>query len=227
MEMSDLSTSSLKLLRGCLLFSRLSEGQLEALSQHLRPLSFPRHTLIFQKGDPGDALYLIGKGRVKISVLNSDGKDLILNIYGLGEVFGELSLFDGLPRSASAMTLSRVEAWMLTRAEFEALLGGVPGLAASIIALLSRRLRYTTEQTEMLGLLDAYDRVAFKLLQMAQEDEEGRPTVLLSQHELAAMLGLTREWLNKVLNTLAGQGVIEITRGKIVLLRPSALQSWF
>jgi CRP/FNR family transcriptional regulator, cyclic AMP receptor protein len=217
------------LLQNCVLFSRLDAEQLATLATRLKPISYKRNDIIFLKGEPGDNLYIIRKGRVKISVVNSAGKDLIINIYGAGEVFGEMSLFDRLPRSATASALDNVEAWVLGRAAFEQLLGEVPGLAANIIALLSRRLRYSTEQTEMLGLLDAYERVGLKLRQMAQEQVNAAGvacTINISQQELAAMLGLTREWLNKVLQTFADQNIIELNWGKIVVTDRAALEEW-
>jgi len=217
--------TDIQLLKNCLLFSRLNDEQLAALVAKLRPTVFKRNQVIFVKDDPGEALYIIRNGRVKISVPSSEGKDLTINIYGESEVFGEMSVFDRLSRSADAIALTRVEALVLNRASFEELLNSVPGLAASIITLLSRRLRYTTEQTEMLVLLGAYDRVALKLLQMAQEDADGLLSISLSQQELGAMLGLTREWINKVLGAFSNQGAIEVSRGKIILLKPDLLRN--
>lgn len=215
----------IELLRACTLFSNLTDEQLQALASKLQPVTFRRNTVIFSKNDPGDALYIICSGRVKISVLNTEGKDLIINIYTQGDTFGEMSLFDGLPRSAAASAQDNVEALMLRRSSFEELIGGVPGLAVSIIALLSRRLRYTTQQTEMLGLFGAYDRVALKLFQLTQGAQQ--PYVIeLSQQELAAMLGLTREWLSKVLKVFADEGAIEVNWGKITVLDAGALQRW-
>ncbi|HEY1011814.1 MAG TPA: Crp/Fnr family transcriptional regulator [Herpetosiphonaceae bacterium] len=221
--------SRLELLKGSPMFSSLSDEQLALLADRLMPARFRRNEIIFLKHDPGDALYVICSGRIKISVPNPDGKDLIINIYGPGEVFGEMSLFDGLARSAAATALEQVEALRLSREAFEEVLASVHGLALSIIRMLSRRLRYSTEQTEMIGLFGAYDRVALKLLQLAPATPEGatrRYEVNLSQQELAAMLGLTREWLNKVLKTFADEGVIALTWGKVTVLDADALKRW-
>ena len=219
-------TDDAELLRGCALFSGLSAEQLTVLASKMRPVSFRRGAVIFLKDDQGDTLYVIRRGRVRISVANADGKALIINIYGPGEVFGEMSVFDGLPRSAVAVATEGVEALELSRADFTALLREMPELAPSIIALLSQRLRYTTDQTAILGLAGAYERVAFKLLQLAQENGGGPVTINLSQQDLASMLGLTREWLNKVLNIFVDQRVVELTRGRIRLIDPEALRRW-
>jgi CRP/FNR family cyclic AMP-dependent transcriptional regulator len=220
-------TSHIELLKNCALFGHLNETQLATLAARLKPVAFRRNQVIFLKNDPGDALYLIESGRVKISILNSEGKDLIINIYGAGEVFGEMSVFDGLRRSAAATAQTAVEAWVLSRGAFQQLLEEVPGLAASVISLLSRRLRFTTEQTEMLGLLGAYERVALKLLQlMPAEITTGPYTINLSQQELAAMLGLSREWLNKVLKSFADQGLVKLEWGKIIVSNPEEFKSW-
>jgi CRP-like cAMP-binding protein len=219
--------SDLELLRGCALFESLRDADLALVAGKVARVAFQRNEPIFMKQDPGDSLYIIRHGRVKISLLNSDGKDLIINIYGPGEVFGEMSLFDGLPRSATATAINKVEALRLGRPAFTDLLAALPQLALNIIALLSRRLRYTTEQTELLGLFGAYERVSFKLLQLAQTQGGSGPLTLnLSQQELAAMLGLTREWLNKVLNIFAEQGVVELQWGKIVVKNPEELKRW-
>lgn len=220
-------TTRIDLLRGCALFSRLETEQLAVLAQELLPVRYRRNEIIFLKNDPGDAMYIIQRGRVKISVPNSDGKDLIINIYGPGEVFGEMAVFDGLARSASATAVELVEALCLSQSSFERLLATVPGLAASTIALLSRRLRYTTAQTELLGLFGGYDRVAMKLLQVVEASGGGLPCAIsLSQQDLAAMLGLTREWLHKVLKTFADEGMIELNWGKVTVLNPQALSEW-
>lgn len=227
MSSNEQNRAELELLQKSILFSRLNEEQIKILHSRLRKASYKRNAVIFLKGDPGDALYILKQGRVKISVLSSEGKDLILNIYGVGEVFGEMSLFDGLPRSAAATALENTEVLILARPIFENLLTEVPQLAMNIIALLSRRLRYTTEQTEMLGLLGAYERVALKLLQLTQtSDAEAPLSINLSQQELAAMLGLTREWLNKVLKIFADQDIVELNWGKIILKNPEALKQW-
>lgn len=203
-------------LKKCGLFQHLEEAQLMRLAERLKPIVFRRNAVIFLKDEVGEELYIIRSGRVKISMLNSDGKDLIINIYGQNEVFGEMALFDGLPRSASATALQTVEVLSLSRAVFKELLGNVPGLAVNIIELLSRRLRYTTEQAQMLGLFDAYERVAHKLVQLAELNQTSYE-INLSQQELAAMLGLTREWLNKVLKAFAQQGLLEQSRAKIII----------
>ena len=215
--------SDAALLRKSALFGDLSDEQAAHLASRLRAATYKRNSIIFLKDDPGDALYIIRSGRVKISVESAEGKDLILNIYGAGDVFGEMAVFDGLARSAAATAVENVEALVLTRTAFTEAVERVPGLASNIIALLSRRLRYTTQQTEMLGLFGAYERVAFKLLQLAPAPAT---VVNISQQELAAMLGLTREWINKILKTFADEGVIEIGWGKITILKRDSLESW-
>jgi CRP-like cAMP-binding protein len=220
-------TAVSELMRSSSLFNRLGDEQLEKLAAKFRPVAFKRNQVIYLKNEPGDGLYLIRSGRVKISVINSDGKDLIINIYGQGEVHGEMSVFDGLSRSANATAIETGESLLLSRQAFQELLRDIPELASNIIALLSRRLRYTTEQTEMLGLLGAYERVAFKLLQIGQLNETtGEITVNIAQQELAAMLGLTREWLNKVLKIFADQNLLEVGWGKIVVKSPQNLKEW-
>lgn len=219
--------ANLAFLKGCILFNRLGEAQLEALLAELKPISFKRNQIICVKDSPGDALYIIRSGKVKVSVPNREGRELIMNIYAEGEVFGEMSVFDGLPRSADVIALTPVDVLQLSRVAFARLLESVPGLALNIISLLSRKLRYTSEQAEMLGLLGAYDRVAFKLMQLAQPGANNLLEVNLSQQDLAAMLGLSREWINKVLRLFVEKQAIELSRGKILIHRPEVLREWF
>ena len=217
MAAADLTGKDNDILKNCILFNRLNDAQLASLVGRLKPVAYRRNDVIFTRGTPGRELFIIKKGRVKISLSNAEGKDLILNILSTSDVFGEMALFSGLPRSADAIALSQVEAWSLDQQTLEDLFKTVPGLAMNLVSWLSRKLSFTTEQTELLGLLDAYGRVANRLLQLARPDENNRLVVNISQQDLAAMLGLTREWINKILKTFADQGAIELNRSRIYI----------
>ncbi len=226
MQNTKPKSNDLELLRNCELLRQLSEEQLERLLPQLKRVSYRSGQVIFLKNDTADGLYIVIGGRVKINALNSEGKELTVKICGIGEVFGEMALFDGSSRSMAAEAAGNLEAFLLKATVFESLLLEAPLVALNIIKMLTARLRHTDEQVEMLGLFDAYDRVALKLLQLTDTNRlTPQSTVTLSQQDLASMVGLSREWLNKVLQTLVHQGIVELGRSKIMVLNPGALKA--
>lgn len=216
------------LLRNVPLFAGLSDQELEALAESLGRRTFPRGMIIYHEGSPGDTLYIIESGQVRIFLLSDSGQEISVNIYGPGDVFGEMSLLDGLPRSAGVVAMERTVALTLHREDFLHHLEASPHMARGILEVLSRRLRYTTEYAESLALLDVYGRVAAKLLELAERygvQKEGIQIGLrLTQAELASWVGATRESVNKVLGTLRDQRLIEVQGQRITILDRRGLE---
>jgi len=216
------------LLRKVSLFADLSDEELERLAQSTHRRSFAEDMIIFHKDSPGESLYLIESGRVRIFVLSESGQEISVNIYGPGEVFGELSLLDGLPRSAGAIALEHTVTLALHRTDFVRLLEANPHMAMNILKVLSARVRYTTVYAESLAFLDVYGRVASKLLELADRygvEREGTEIGLrLTQSELATWVGATRESVNKVLGTFRELGLIDITSQRITILDTPGLR---
>ena len=217
-----------ELLRKVSLFADLSDEQLEALAENTHRRTFAKDMIIFHKDSPGESLYLIESGRVRIFVLSESGQEISVNIYGPGEVFGELSLLDGLPRSAGAMALEDTVTLALHRDDFTRLLEANPQMATSILKVLSSRVRYTTAYAESLAFLDVYGRVAAKLLELAERygvESDGIEIQLrLTQSELATWVGATRESVNKVLGTFRELGLIDIANQRITILDKPGLR---
>jgi CRP-like cAMP-binding protein len=217
-----------ELLKRVVLFRSLSDEMLGGLAAHLRRRSFRRDTALFHKDQVGDALYIVESGRVRIFMPSEAGEELTVDVLGPGDVFGEMALLDGQPRSASAVTLEDAVLYVLGREEFQRQLAASPALAAAVLALLSARLRHVMEYAETLAFLDVYGRVAHVLLSMAERHGVHENGVVinvdLTQAELATMAGATRERINKALTAFRAQGLIEVRGKKIVIREPARLR---
>ena len=214
--------STASMLKRIPLFSDLAEEDLELLADRLRRRAFAKGMIIFHKDSPGQTLYVIESGKVRIFILSETGQEISVNIYGRGDFFGELALLDGLPRSAGAVVMEDTVTLALHRDDFLQLLQEHPELAMSIISVLSTRLRYTTMYAESLAFLDVYGRVAAKLLEIGDRygaQKEGLEIELrLTQAELASWVGASRESVNKVLGAFRDQGLIRLDGQKLTIL---------
>ena len=217
-----------EILRRAPLFAGLRPDALDGLAAQLRRHTFKRGTMIFHKDQTGDALYVIESGRVRIFLPTESGTELTVEVSGPGDVFGELALLDGRPRSASAEALEDTTTFTLTREEFKAHLAATPQLAVALIELLSTRLRHVTEYAESLAHLDVHARLARTLLEMADRYGVKRNGIEidldLTQADLAAMVGATRERVNRALAAFRAQGLLELRGRKIALLDTTRLR---
>ena len=211
------------------LFAELPAADLRDLSACLRRRRCARGQIIFAQGDPGTSLYVLESGQVKATLATPDGKELVLNVFGPGEVFGEMALLDGEPRSADAVAQEDCQLLVLQREEFVRFLEAHPRVAVSLLAVLSRKLRHTTQQVQDVAFLDVPARLARVLLELSET--RGTPTARgpgktfrVTQAELAGMIGATRESANKWLGFYEAQGFIRCRRGQVTVLRPEALR---
>ena len=211
------------------LFNGLTETELNTLSADFVSRQFQQGDMIFLQGDPGQALYLIELGRVRIYVQADSGQETSVIYYTTGDIFGELSVIDGLPRSASAVALDGTVVLMLGRDRLRGHLRTMPQLAYNFMQALSVRVRYSTLQVGSRTLLDVPARLARKLVELAQLHGEVaadgvRLNVTLTQSELASLIGATRESINKALAHLKREGVIRLDQNQITILDPDALR---
>jgi CRP/FNR family cyclic AMP-dependent transcriptional regulator len=212
------------------LFRDLSEQDLGVLAASLRTRRYRRGEVIFHQGDPGDALHIILSGRVKISSPSEAGVEAILTTLRPGEFFGSLALLDGAPRSASATAVEATETLILPRDRFRQLLNDWPEIRDHVFAELARELRRLTYHVEELHFLDIAGRLAARLARMAEEqgatvaDGAIRLEGPITQGELAAMVGSTRQSVNKLLGYLTDDGLIRMDRDTIVVLDLAGLQ---
>jgi CRP/FNR family transcriptional regulator, cyclic AMP receptor protein len=208
-------------LNRCRLFAGMSPESLDAISRTLRSRRFRRGEVLFHEGDPGDALFIVASGSVKVVVPSDDGDEAILSTLGRGDSLGELSLLDGAPRSASAIAIEPVEALTLPRHQFTSLLETDAAMRDALLAQLAGEVRRLTTQVADLHFLDLTGRLAARLVRLAEERGERMPdgSVRLdappTQGDLASMIGATRQSVNKLIGEFAEE--------KLVLLEPDGI----
>jgi CRP/FNR family cyclic AMP-dependent transcriptional regulator len=212
------------------LFRDLAEEDLVQLAAGLRTRRYRRGEVIFHQGDPGDALHIILSGRVKISSPSETGVEAILTALRPGEFFGSLALLDGEPRSASATAIELTETLPLPRDRFRQLLNDRPDVRDHVFAELAGELRRLTNHVEELHFLDIAGRLAAQLARLAEEQGGAgaggdiRLAGPITQGELAAMVGSTRQSVNKLLGYLTEDGLIRMDRDVIVVIDLPGLQ---
>jgi len=211
------------------LFAGLADEDIRGLMALAKRRTFRSGEVIFHREDPGQVLYVIKEGKVKISLISPDGQEISLVVFGKGECFGEFAILDGLPRSADVVALEKVECYTLQRSDFHNAIMKNPKIAIQIIEVLTRRLRSTDQMVEDLIFLDVYGRVAKKLLELADThgtkvDDGTRIDVRLTQQEIASMVGASRESVNKVMGYFTDKNFISTDKYKITLHRISELE---
>ncbi len=207
------------------LFNQLSPAELERLAEITRERSYPRNSVILFEDDPGDALYVVAKGQVKVVLIGEDGREVILSVLGEGDFFGDMSLIDDEPRSAHVIAMEDSSLLVLRREDFQGLLTQAPSIALALLRELSRRLRRVDEKVGSLVLLDVNGRVAQLLLDMADESRSDRITRRLTHHTIAQMIGSSRETVSRTIRELVEKGYIEISRREIVIRNRAALEA--
>lgn len=212
----------LSILRQIPLFSELDDAALSALAQRLQTQTFQKDTTVVSETDEGSTLYIISKGQVKISRLSESGKEVILAILGEGDFFGEMSLLDGLARSANVITLIESELFVLHRETFFELISANPKIAIDLLKELALRLRKSDAQIKSLSLFDATGRVATTLIQIAEDTGTIKDGVvhiqnLPSQRDLANIAGTSRETISRILNAFTENGSITKKKGSIFI----------
>jgi CRP/FNR family cyclic AMP-dependent transcriptional regulator len=204
----------------------LGELDAEELMKQAITRRFQANDVIFRKGDPGTGLYGVVSGRVVVVADSAEGKELILNVFGPGEYFGEIALLDGEGRSATAIAREPSELLFLGRQHFMPFLARSPEATSRIIRLLCKRLRRTTALVEDSIFLPVSLRLAKQLLALVDVyglQAEARPTFPVSQGELGRMLGVSREIIARQLAIWRHAGLVEMQRSRITLRDRAAL----
>ena len=205
-------------------FSGLDAAGLESVGRTVRTRRFRRGEVIFHLGDPGDALFIVTSGAIKISLPSDAGDEAILATLRPGDVFGELALLDGAPRSATATSLEPTETLVLPREQFRELIATEPAVRDALLASIASELRRLTDHVEELHFLDITGRLASRLVRLAADggkllsDGSIRLAAPLTQGDLAAMIGCTRQSVNKLLGIFTDDHLIRLDRESIVVL---------
>ena len=210
------------------LFAALDDQTAEQLISTMSPSRLERGDILFHEGDQGDRLYVIGEGKIKLGRTSSDGRENLLAILGPGEMFGELSLFDPGPRTATATAVAETQVVSMGHEQLKEFLSTRPGVATALLAALARRLRRTNEVLADLVFTDVPGRVAKALLDLAdrfgEEQEDGLQVHHdLTQEELAQLVGASRETVNKALADFAARGWLQLSAKSVLILDPERL----
>jgi len=211
-----------------LLFRGLEPATLERIARLCVRRPYPRDAVIFSQSDPGDALFGVVTGRVRISASSASGREVFLNIMEPGDTFGEIALLDGRPRTASASAMAPSDLLVIQRESFLRLLANEPVLTDHLLRLLCARLRWVSGVAEESALLSVPARLARRLLSLSRL--HGRRNargieLSVSQEEMARFLGLSRQIVNHHLQNWKAERWVELGRGRITILDEGALDA--
>jgi len=205
------------------LFSELDDGELQQLAGVVREHHYKKHTTIVHVDDPGNALYILKSGLVKVTIEDQHGYEMILRILYPTDFFGDMSLLDGMPRSATVTTQEFSDVMTISRDHFLNIIEKSPKILLKMTSVVSQRLRKANELIHSLAFFDVYGKVARVLLNLATE--RGRVTeqgtvidMRLTQQELAELAGMTRETMARTLREFQQAGCIRVESGVISIL---------
>ncbi|MDQ6828045.1 MAG: Crp/Fnr family transcriptional regulator [Gemmatimonadota bacterium] len=199
------------------LLNALDRMELLRFAELTRERSYPRGSVILFEDDPGDSLFVVREGRVKVVLIGEDGREVILAILGSGDHFGELSLIDGAPRSAHVIAMDDARLIVLRREDFRRRVEESPSLAWAMLAELSRRLRRADSQIGSLALLDVPGRMAHLLLRNSADTGSDTLAKKLTHQMIAQMIGASRETVSRTMREFQDRGLISVYRRQITL----------
>lgn len=204
------------------LFAPLAPSEQETLASLLRKRSIRKGDFLFHKGDEGTALYIIYKGLIKISVPTRRGDEVTLAMLTDGDFFGEMALLDGMPRSADAVALEDTQLYVLNRADFLSFLFQNEHAVRAVIQALSLRLRKTDDMVAEVCFLNVSARLAKRLADLVEsrhqaEKGDEQYNLHLTQRQLASLIGVSRETINKELKILREKGIVTTARNAITI----------
>jgi CRP-like cAMP-binding protein len=197
------------------LFSTLADDQLELVAKHLRRRTYSERDVIVRRDSPGDALFILVSGMVKVSYLEDEGETIIA-VLRAGDFFGELSILDGEGRSADVVALEATDVLILSADDFRMCLNTVPAIGVALLREIAGRLRRSTSWIHALSSQDVYGRIAQQLLFLADShgvDVAGggkRIGLRLTQNDLAGIVGASRESVNKAMGYFKQKGYIAV-----------------
>lgn len=200
-------------------FLNLDESALKELMPHGAVRTYPKGSIVIHAGDHSDSLYVILSGRIKVFISDESGKEFVLNAIGPGDYFGEVAL-DGGPRSASIMTQEACRFFIIPKVQVKALIERHPEFACNLIGRLICKIRSLSDSVYNLALMNVYCRLLAFIEERAAPREDGRrATGRLTQQEIAAHIGASREMVSRILTDLANCGYIAVENKCLVVLR--------
>ena len=199
------------------LFSLLSDHQLATLFPAIQHRTYPRHSFMLRAGEKADALYVMLAGRAKVVIDDGEGREVTLTVIGPNEFFGEMSLIDDKPRSASVEAIDQCEVLYISKAAFMTCLKDNFEVAMMILRAVVGRLREADQKIASLALMDVHGRVARLIMDLAREVNDTW-VVDTGSEEMARMVGASREMVSRVLKEMRDSGLIRRDKRKIIVL---------
>ncbi len=206
------------------LLSGLDRSELARFAEVTREKAYPRGSVILFENDPGDALFIVREGRVKVVLIGEDGREVILGVLGVGDHFGELSLIDNQPRSAHVIAMEDANLLVLYREDFRRRVETSPAVALALLTELSRRLRRADEKIGGLVLLDVPGRIARLLLDLAEQSDSSTIDKPLTHQTIAQIIGASRETVSRAMKEFQDAGWITVQRRRITVADAPALK---
>lgn len=213
------------------LFRDLTGEQLARVNTLLRRKTFPAGTNLISAEEPGEVVYIVFEGTVKVYVTQADGNDVIIAFGGPGDVEGEMSVLDSVSRSANIVTQEQTTVLWIDRLHFQECLRSTPTMTFNLVRILSERLRAANERIQALCALDVYGRVARQVLAFAHQYGRAGSNgailipIRLTQSDIASLVGATRERVNQVMTSFKQRDYISVDRNyRITVHDPAALE---
>lgn len=217
--------STIELLKNVSIFETLSDETLDDLAKHTRSQLYLRDTVVVNQDDPGDAIFFVASGKLKAILSGEGGREITLCFFREGDFFGEMSILDGQPRSATIVAVDDSNLVILSRRDFINHINNSPTTAINILAEMSLRLRKADEVIGNLALMDVYGRLAHQLAEIAASDglKSDQSVVIANRpthQDLASMVGASRETISRALADFQRRGLLEVD-GKALILKPA------
>ena len=212
------------------LFNELDDRELASIAAVAKTRRYAKDDVVFHESESGDVFFLIREGKVKVTMISPEGKEIILSMLGPGDFFGEMALLDDEPRSATVVAMEPLEAVTIWRSDFLSILQENFSITRKVLAEISRRLRKMSTRAESLATMDVYGRLARFFLDLAKESgkplENGFVAVTRPTHQaIANMIGTSRETVSRLIHDLMRQDLL-LSEGKTIYLRKTALDQF-
>lgn len=205
------------------LFTGVADGARDFVLASSQPVTIKKNASVFEKGDDSAAMYILQTGRVEISIVSQLGRKIVLNQIAPGQCFGEIGMLDTQPRTASAVAMENSVLLSVSRKVFMDAVQRSPQMAVNLMEVLCERLRWVSDSVEEYALHSLDVRLARRLLVIQTKFSDGQGYVNITQTDLADFAGATRESVNKLLMQWKSEGLIEVSRGKILVLERDKL----
>jgi len=222
---------NLQYLKNIPLFTYLDDEQLAEVEKVIIERSYQKGRILFMENEPGEAVFFVKTGRIKVTKQTEDGREHILHFINPGEVFAEVVMFAGGTYPATAEVVEDCTVGMIRNVDMDRIINANPGIALGLLRIMARRLRVSQQQLIELALLDTTRRAASMLLFLAGEqgistDKGTEIDIPLTNQDLANLIGTSRETANRIINDFRRQKAIEVKKGRVTILDKYKLKSW-